>query len=181
MATKKKKSSKKRASKKRSAPSKKSVSHDKHPTYMVQVPEPKMLRRDVLEALREIIVFMQGYEKFRKIQEEKVATFTTLKTHVKELSRLIDHNLRAHFPKGKLAAMSREDSMKLEAREHPELIPKPEVAPPRVAPVAQPADTSSMPLPVSQQAPLPVTSQRSELDELEAQLADIEGQLKGIK
>ena len=60
------------------------------------------MRRDILESLREVILFMQGYEKFRKLQEEKIAIFNQLKNDVKELNQMIDSRLRKYFPKGKL-------------------------------------------------------------------------------
>ena len=63
---------------------------EKEPSYVVQVNDPKMLRRDILESLREIIIFMQGYERFRKIQEEKVALFSALKKDVRELNGFIE-------------------------------------------------------------------------------------------
>ncbi|MBI2151384.1 hypothetical protein HYU21_01510, partial [Candidatus Woesearchaeota archaeon] len=61
------------------------VVHQKEPEYMVQLSDPKSLRKELLECLREVIIFMQGYEKFRKIQEEKVSTFHTLRQEVKNL------------------------------------------------------------------------------------------------
>ncbi len=69
-------------------PARQSKVHE--PNFMIQVSEPKILRKDVLEALRDVIIFMQGYEKFRKIQEEKIATFAQLRDDVKELTSLMD-------------------------------------------------------------------------------------------
>lgn len=131
------------------------------PAYMVQIHEPKMFRKHLLETLREIIIFMQGYEKFRKIQEEKVRTFTALKSDVKELSRLMDVRLRKFFPKGKLTPIREEVK--------PEPIPLPKPAPPVERPASpQPGTPPAAPQP------------GNDLDELENQLKDIEGQLKGI-
>ena len=86
----------------KSAPARSRSPAEKAPEYMIQVSDPKMLRKDILESLREVIIFMQGYEKFRKIQEEKVALFSNLKVSVRELNSLIDHKLRNYLPKGKL-------------------------------------------------------------------------------
>jgi hypothetical protein len=131
------------------------------PVYMVQVSEPKMLRKDILESLREVIVFMQGYEKFRKIQEEKIAIFTALKSDVKEITGLVDGKLKKYFPKGKLSAVV--TSPKPRARYSPE-------QPRYTAPVR----ATQAPQPGIQRPPT------DELDELEGQLKDIESQLKGI-
>ena len=135
------------------------------PEYMVQVTDPAALRKDLLESLREIIIFMQGYEKFRQIQEEKIATFATLKADVKELSGLLDTRLRRFFPKGKLKGMIK----------HPESTP------------AESQPEVKKPHPMSR-APRPTTPKSveesyspSELEELESQLKDIESQLQGIK
>ena len=95
------KTTKKRSTSKRSSTHKiKAV--NKEPEYTVQISDPKMLRKDILESLREVIIFMQGYDKFRKIQEEKVILFNRLKLEVKELNSL-NHKLSKHLPKGKLA------------------------------------------------------------------------------
>ena len=129
---------------------------------MVQVNEPKNLRKDILEGLREIIIFMQGYEAFRKIQEEKVKTFAQLRDDVKALNSLIDTKLRRYLPKGKLAGMAKKPMPKREVPEKQEReIPMPKEQPAR-----------SMPEPVKEEA--------SELDELEVQLREIEGRLKGM-
>lgn len=129
---------------------------------MVQVNEPKNLRKDILEGLREIIIFMQGYESFRKIQEEKVKTFAQLRDDVKVLNNLIDTKLRRYLPKGKLAGMVRKPMPKREVTEKQE----------REMPKEQPARSMPKPEPVKEEA--------SELDELEVQLREIEGRLKGM-
>ncbi len=131
------------------------------PEYMVQLPDPKMLRKDVLESLREVIIFMQGYEKFRKIQEEKVATFNVLKNDLKELDVLLEGKLRKYLPKGKLKILSPEEEKKQEVEveeEHVEEVPVEEKPEPKE--YVRPAE--------------------GELDALEAQLKEIEKQLKGM-
>ncbi len=128
---------------------------EKEPEYMVQINDPKMLRKDLLEALREVIIFMQGYEKFKAIQQEKVKTFAELRSDTRELQSLVDR-LRKLVPKGSLKPVrSRHEKVLGEEAEpeHEEAEETPEAAPKR--------------------AP-------SELDELEDQLREIEGQLQGI-
>src|SRR3990167_9497142 len=83
---------------------------------MIQLHEPKNLRKDILEGLREIIIFMQGYEAFRMIQEEKVRTFAQLRDDVKSLNSLMDNKLRRYLPKGKLAGVVKRHVARSEER-----------------------------------------------------------------
>lgn len=142
----------------------------KEPEYMVQVNDTNMLRKDILESLREVIIFMQGYEKFRKVQEDKVNAITLLKSDVKEITNLIDNKLRKLLPKGKLAALEPEKkpaeqrSSRTVSEEHEESYE------PSITPVVQPRP---------QLAPKPSPA-ASELDALEAQLKDIENQLRSM-
>lgn len=134
-------------------------SKDRGLNLMVQVSDPKNVRKDLLEALREIIIFMQGYEAFRKIQEEKIAVFVQLRDDVKVLNNMVDNKLRRLLPKGKLAGMVKKPLARME--EEPEPIP---------APKAQPK--MAMPKPEPQQ------QESNNLDELESQLREIESRLR---
>ena len=143
----------------------KDIKKEIQPDYMVQLTEPKMLRKDLLESLREVIIFMQGYEKFRKIQEEKVAMFNSLKLDIKSLNSLINDKLRKYLPKGKLRAVLPQQK-EAEPFSHDnemlnETLPRREVS----SPVNQPP---------KREAP-------GGLMELEYQLKDIERQLQSIK
>ena len=136
-------------------------SKDKGLNLMVQINDPKNVRKDLLEALREIIIFMQGYEAFRKIQEEKVAVFSQLRDDVKALNNLVDYKLRRVLPKGKLAGLVKRPTqrMELEVVEKEDMEPMPK-AQPKAAPRPEPVQDDSG------------------LDELESQLQDIESRLK---
>ncbi len=131
---------------------------EKEPSYMIQIGDPKTAKKNILEGLREVIIFMQSYEKFKQIQEEKVATFAQLENDVKAINSLIENKLRNYFPKGKLKLISteKEPEEKEEVSAEPE--PKKAYFPPRPA----------------------IKKTGSELDELESQLKDIESQLQGI-
>src|SRR3989344_2575606 len=98
-------------------------SKDRGLNLMVQVSDPKNVRKDLLEALREIIIFMQGYEAFRKIQEEKIAVFVQLRDDVKVLNNLVDNKLRRLLPKGKLAGMVKRPTQRVEVIEKEEMEP----------------------------------------------------------
>ena len=135
------------------------------PEYTVNVNDPKALRKDLLEGLREVIIYMQSHEKFRKIQEEKVILFTQLKTEVKDLHTLVDRKLRGFFPKGKLQSMKPDAPRESEVKK----------AVPKVKEVAPVPSDPAKPRVVEGDFP------PNELDELESQLKDIEGQLDQIK
>lgn len=128
------------------------------PDFMVQVSDPKMVRKDLLETLREIIIFMQGYEKFRQIQEEKVAIFGALKNDVKDINLLIDHKLKKLLPKGKLKATTGKEKVEVEEDgEEEDLLAEEK---PKKVPHKEP---------------------KNQLEALESQLKDIEGELKKVQ
>ncbi len=152
---------------------------EKGPDYVIQVSDPKMLRKDILEGLREVIIFMQGYDQFRKVQEEKTMLFTQLRNDVKDIHYLIDNKLRLFLPKGKVHSVVKVAATREVVRE----IKKQPVVVPR-APVIVTRGSVPMPTPVPA-APVAKESvpevPASELAELEAQLKDIENQLQNIK
>lgn len=142
----------------------------KEPDYMVQLGEPTALRRDVLEALREVILFMQSYEQFLKVQEEKLEMFDQLKEHVKDLNSLVNNKLPLYLPKGKLDAIQKVIPRPVSDREvkhemHPTFGNRPI------------STTPTFSTPQTQIKP----KEHKELDDLEGQLQDIENQLKGLK
>lgn len=132
----------------------------KGPAFMVQLGDPMMLRKDLLESLRETIIFMQGYEKFRSIQDEKVALFSQLRSNLKELQSMIDGKLKKFLPQGNLSLVSEKKPKPVQQFEAQGM----EVVPAAKNPVAPPVQKPS-----------------TGLDELEMQLKDIEGQLQNIK
>ena len=171
----------------------------KEPQFMVQVHDTKVLRKDILESLKDVIIFMQGYEKFRKIQEEKVLRINELKASVKELHNFIDNKFRRVLPKGKLDAIEpqkpeRKQELRVEQRpasvqdyhieeheDHDEAsdgdfgeLRMPSEAKPALVQRSQPIAAASTTL-ASQK-----TSATNELDALEAQLREIERQLKDM-
>jgi hypothetical protein len=174
MVKKKKKTTRKKTTRRRVAPKRKSVPKrkiekvEKGPEYMIQISDPKMLRKDLLESLREVIIFMQGYEKFRKIQEEKVNLFNGLKTSVRELNSLIDVKLRSYMPRGKLKAMA-------DVRKPQGIIDSERVE------VVNVNERQEMPeVDYDDDMEMPVSKPKNDLAELEDQLNDIEAALKKI-
>ncbi len=145
-------------------------SKEKEPEYVVQIQDPRMVRKGLLESLRDLIIFMQGYEQFRKLQEMKVAQFTALRNEVKELNHLLDAKLRHHFPKGKVkplpaAPTAAKPTPKLELEEEME--------------EGKPVVRIRAPM-MKKETPAP-SVKKSDLDELEQQLREIEDQLRDVK
>ncbi len=135
------------------------VHKDKNLNFMVQIDEPKNVRKDILEALREIIIFMQGYETFLKVQEEKLIALGKLQADAKALNSLIENKLKRYLPKGKLKGLAPKKSL-----------PKEEIE------EALPVEEFNLPSQEEAEEP-----ESNELEDLELQLKDIEGRLKNIK
>lgn len=144
-------------------------SKEKEPEYVVQIQEPRMLRKELLESLRDLIIFMQGYEQFRKLQEMKVAQFSALRSDVKELNHLLDVKLRHHFPKGKAKSLPPAQAS-----------PKPAQRIAQQEEIEEEKMVAPIRAPVRKEAPAP-TAKKSDLDELEQQLREIEDQLRNVK
>ena len=159
----KKKKTRKRTTKSKAPKSKKK---DKEPQFMVQLNEPIAIRREVLESLREVIVFMQGHEKFLRVQEEKMAMIAKLKTDVSSINVLIENRLRKFLPTGKLQVFRKE----VDEEDIPEEKPIKKI----VAP-ATPQEYTEIKQPVTPR------KMPTEIEEMEMQLRDIENQLKGIQ
>ena len=152
----------KHAVKKKSTTLKKRVAKEKDPSFMIHVGDPKTIRKDILESLREVIVFMQGNETFKKIQEEKVNTIADLKENIKEINSLLNTKLRKLLPKGKLNHLT-------EKEHHESQVPEGNKVEPTPKPSFQPRTAR------------PAKSTGHELTDLENQLRDIETQLRTIQ
>ena len=153
---------KKKTTKKRRT-TRKSVSPKKEP-YFIGLGDPVELRRNVLEPTREVIQFLQSYEEFKKVKEEKTFTIGLLKEDLKEIKTTIN-KLRRLLPRSKLKAERTYGRIKKEIEsEHPELKPKPE---PKPEPVPEPE-------------PEPLPPAHPELDSLEKELGEIEKKLGSL-
>jgi len=159
----KKSSSHKKTANKKSNVVKKDVS----PDYMIHLGEPKMVRKDLLECLREVILHIQGYERYVQLQEEKAVMMMKLKEDVKELKSLIDTHLHKLLPKGKLKAIHLEKKKEM---------------PTPVGMVKPMMEAPNMPEHLMTMKPVEKQSESShELRELEKQLNEIENQLRTIR
>ena len=155
----------------RTSHTKKTIKIDKNPEFMVQLGDPMVLRKDLLESLREVIIFMQGYEKFRAIQEDKVTLFTSLQSDLKELNNLIDGKLRKLLPKGSLTAVTQKQQLEeFKSKEKVEIEDRVEVVPFK-------SSTPAAPTTPREENPAPL----DDIGILENQLRDIENQLQNLK
>lgn len=145
-----------KSKKKKTVPVLKEHSREKKPEYVIQISEPQATRKDLLEALRTLIIFMQGYEKFRAIQQEKIATFKLLNKQVKELDRLVNQRLAHYLPLGELKP--------IKAKKEEEEISKPEVQEAEPEPALSPEI----------EAPEGLNRLESELQEIESRLQDMD-------
>ncbi|MBI4980045.1 hypothetical protein HZC30_00640 [Candidatus Woesearchaeota archaeon] len=132
----------------------------REPEFTIQIGDPQALRKDLLESVRELILFMQGFDRFKKLQQEKLAEFSRLKADARALTLLVDAKMRRCLPKGTLKSKA----------------VKEEKAKPVKGPVASLPESVAPSLPPE---PAP-KSEHSELEELEAQLQEIEAQLKKV-
>ena len=153
---------KKTTIKKKSTVVKKRVAKEKDPNFMIQVGDPKKIRKDLLESLRDVIIFMQGNETFKKIQEEKVNTISDLREDIKEINSLLNTKLRKFLPKGKLKNLIEEKHSESHDLEETKEEPTRKLSP--------------QPRPIR-----PVASTSNNLTDLENQLRDIETQLRTIQ
>ena len=146
----------------------------KEPDYVIQIHDPKMVRKDILESLREVIIFMQGYEKFKRVQEEKVAAIALLKEQVKELHTLVGHELRKYLPAGKLKPILKKQPVKtfVEGPHDPFADHGPKT-------IVEPYEEEKVPVKAYKKT---IKSKpKNELEDLENQLQDIEQQLQNIQ
>ena len=102
-----------KAKKKQEVPRQGRRTREREPEYMINIPDPTMVRKEILEAVRETILFMQGSEDFHTLQQEKVALFASLKRKIGEINGLVDRKLRRFMPKGKLKPL-----LKHEKKDH---------------------------------------------------------------
>jgi len=156
----KKKTVKKKATKKKATKKKRSVRKTpeqiEEPLF-IGIGEPVELRKHILEPTREVIQFLQSYEEFIKIKEEKTDTVLQLKEDLKNIKSSIN-KLKRLLPRNKIKGEKTHEEIKKERR----YIRKTEEIQP-------PAPEISETLPP---APKP-----AEVEDLEKELSEIEKKL----
>lgn len=108
-----KKKAKKKATKRKRVKKKKVVKRrkakklpEKAEVYYMGIPNPVEIRKNILESARDMVQFLQMFEKFRIIREEKKQASALLKKHVRELTTLTN-KIKTMLPKTSLRTKSK--------------------------------------------------------------------------
>ena len=70
----------------------------KEESYFVRVSDPIEVRRSILESSKNMIHFLQKYERFKTIRQKKIENINKLNQTIKEIHILVS-KLRAELPK----------------------------------------------------------------------------------
>ena len=132
----------------------KKKTHVPAPSYFVSVNSPENLRKNILEASKDLLEGLARYERFKSVRQEKLESIRKLRLDLKHTATLISR-LKSHLPTVEVAMPA---APKIAPRKAPEKIEKKAEAAPRKA------------------AP-----KTTELEKLEAELDDIERKLGGLK
>ncbi len=132
----------------------------KEEVFFVGVKEPIEIRRNILEASREMVLLLQLYEKFKAVREEKRHEMEKLRGLVREIAQLVSR-LKKHLPKTSLRALPLgEIKRQVKEVEIREKVPVHFVA--------------------EKQEEKTLTEELTELEKLEAELASIEQKLNHL-
>jgi len=104
---------------------------DKEKSFYVGISKPDEIRRSLLEGARDLVTYLQRYEKLKELRNEKLEKIQEAKSLVKEINSLI-LKLRREFPKTNLKVQVREEQKpkKIQEVEIPKEsipIPKPDI------------------------------------------------------
>ncbi|HLC64799.1 MAG TPA: hypothetical protein VJI46_01595 [Candidatus Nanoarchaeia archaeon] len=127
--------------------------HEASATYFVSVGNPEELRKNILEASKDLLEGLARYERFKAVRQEKLEAIRTLRLDLKRTALLIT-KLKSHLPSVEVSA------------------PRVSVPKKAVAKAERKAEVKK------EQTKTPKTS---ELEKLEAELDDIEKKLGGMR
>lgn len=85
--------------------------------FFVGVKEPIEIRRNILEASREMVLLLQMYEKFKTVRDEKRQATEKLRSLIREIA-LLASRLKRHLPKTDLRVMPIEEGKRKEVAKH---------------------------------------------------------------
>ncbi|MBI4440831.1 hypothetical protein HY639_01565 [Candidatus Woesearchaeota archaeon] len=88
--------------------------------FFVGVKEPLEIRRNILEASREMVLLLQMYEKFKTVREEKRRAMESLRQQVRDIAVMVSR-LKRHLPKTNLRAVPLEEIEKPVHKKEPVL------------------------------------------------------------
>lgn len=140
--------------------------------FFVGVQDPLEVRRNLLEVSKDMVQFLQQYEKLKTVREQKNEAIKRLKEDIRELKSLVN-KLRLVLPKTKLRVKLHE-----EHKEPPKPVAK-KVTVKKVHKKAAKKSKAKHAIAKETQATLaPVKRQpATEIEKLESELADIENKL----
>ncbi len=121
--------------------------------YYVGISQPDSVRREIWGCTHDLVQFLEVYEKFKRLRDEKTKEIDLLRKNVAELKTLMNR-LRRIFPKSKLKAAG------AESKQRPKAAQLPEAAPAQPKPLKGPA---------------------GQLQQLEQELAELEKKLGTLK
>jgi len=164
----KKKTVKKKATKKKATKKKRSVRKTpeqiEEPLF-IGIGEPVELRKHILEPTREVIQFLQSYEEFIKIKEEKTDTVLQLKEDLKNIKSSIN-KLKRLLPRNKIKGEKTHEKIKKEIKKERRYIRKTEEETEEIQPPAPEISET-----------LPPEPKPAEVEDLEKELSEIEKKL----
>jgi len=120
--------------------------------FFVEIKEPGEVRRNILEALKEIVELLQRFEKFRHVRQEKLARIQKLRSLIKDANKMLG-SLKAMLPQTGIRVPAAR-----EQKQHPKKAQKKKEA----------------------KEEKPAKKERTELEKLEAELGAIESKLKSF-
>jgi len=100
----------------------KKKAEEKKEIFYVGLKDPTEVRRNLLEASREIVIFLRTYENFKRVRIQKIEEIDKLKLLIQEVTRVLN-KLRRELPKTRLREKSEETIRKGGVRKLPR-IPK---------------------------------------------------------
>lgn len=124
--------------------------------FFVGVEDPIELRRSILESSKEIVQYLQRFERFKKVRSEKASEIVKLRIQTKEINKLV-RQLKLLLPKTKLRR-------KVPKPEEPKEIKRTPIMEEEIEPV-------KIPIPKIEAKPM------SDIEKLEAELSEIEDRL----
>ncbi|MEM3127160.1 MAG: hypothetical protein QW331_03785 [Candidatus Woesearchaeota archaeon] len=133
----------------------------------VEIRGPVEVRRNILEATRDVVQHLQRYERFKQVREEKAVEIAKLKTNIKDINRLIG-KLRSALPKTKLRIKMHEEVAAVEQRQK-ELEEKRKKAEKKAKKEEKKVEPEQ-----------PKKKELSEIEKLEKELGEIEGRLNKL-
>jgi rhodanese-related sulfurtransferase len=96
---------------------------EKKEIFYVGVRDPTEVRRNILEASKDIVVFLKTYENFKRVRIEKVQEVNNLKLLIDQITRIMN-KLRRELPKTRIREKSEETIQKTGGRRVVRIPPK---------------------------------------------------------